>query len=144
MGEYVNACLSLSLVMQSGISTCRLTTSVRPHPMASSSTNVAAPATTDPFQFLSRHLQRRVAVHLLPRDPADAYDGGTTVTGTLLSVDDLGNVMVSNWSSTDDIRGVDVKLQPQRKKARADFGSGEEESLRLIRGAQIAAISFLE
>jgi small nuclear ribonucleoprotein (snRNP)-like protein len=122
-------------------------------PVASSSTAATAP--TDPFQLLAQHIQRRVAITLLPLDPEDPQDGGVVVSGTLLSVDDLCNVLLSSWISTDAVdssSGVatghgkgsqDGATQQPRKKTRTEANVEVGDSLRLIRGAQIASISLL-
>ncbi|CAJ1026475.1 hypothetical protein Q4I30_004231 [Leishmania utingensis] len=107
-------------------------------------------APTDPFIYLVQHIHQCVAISLLP---ADDKDDGAVVRGTLLSVDDLCNVMVQHWSSTDamklDCSAGNGRQPPQqqqpRKRARLDAVSGGdvEESVRLIRGAQIVSISLL-
>ncbi|GET85786.1 hypothetical protein, conserved [Leishmania tarentolae] len=104
----------------------------------------SAPA--DPFKYLAEHIHKRVSISLLP---VDNDDNGVVVCGTLLSVDDLCNVMLQHWSSTDTMRlnrsvGNGLQQQP-RKRARLDITGGEdaEESVRLIRGAQIVSISLL-
>ncbi|KPI83018.1 hypothetical protein ABL78_7965 [Leptomonas seymouri] len=117
-------------------------------PVASSSTVAAAAAApTDPFQFLARHIQRRVAVTLLPLDPVNAQDGGVVVSGTLLSVDDLCNVFLRNWTCANSVTVSAIEtagpLQP-RKKTRTEASGEGGESLRLIRGAQIASIALLD
>lgn len=118
-------------------------------PMAGSSTAAADAAPTDPFQFLARHIHRRVAITLLPLHPSDPQDGGAVVAGTLLSVDDLCNVLLRNWTCTDTVSHAAgaASMQQPRKKTRTEVSAGgeegEEESLRLIRGAQIASLSLL-
>ncbi|CAG9568234.1 conserved hypothetical protein [Leishmania major strain Friedlin] len=104
-------------------------------------------APTDPFKYLAEHIHKRVAISLLP---VDDDDDGAVVRGTLLSVDDLCNVMLQHWSSTGATRldssiGNGRQQQQPRKRARLDAAGGEdaEESVRLIRGAQIVSISLL-
>ncbi|KAG5507752.1 hypothetical protein JIQ42_08041 [Leishmania sp. Namibia] len=105
-------------------------------------------APTDPFKYLAQHIHKRVAISLLP---VDGDDDGAVVRGILLSVDDLCNVMVQHWTSTDTIKldgsagnGRQPQQQP-RKRARLDAldGVDVEESVRLIRGAQIVSLSLL-
>ncbi|CBZ31517.1 hypothetical protein, conserved [Leishmania donovani] len=103
-------------------------------------------APTDPFKYLAEHIHKRVAISLLPVDD----DDGAVVRGTLLSVDDLCNVMLQHWSSTgatrlDSSTGNGRQQQQPRKRARLDAAGGDdaEESVRLIRGAQIVSISLL-
>ncbi|CBZ23411.1 conserved hypothetical protein [Leishmania mexicana MHOM/GT/2001/U1103] len=106
-------------------------------------------ASTDPFKYLAEHIHKRVAISLLP---VDDDDDGAVVRGTLLSVDDLCNVMLQHWSSTGAMRldgsvgnGRQQQQQQPRKRARLDAAGGGdgEESVRLIRGAQIVSISLL-
>ncbi|TPP51846.1 hypothetical protein CGC20_24335 [Leishmania donovani] len=66
------------------------------------------------------------------------------------NVDDLCNVMLQHWSSTgatrlDSSTGNGRQQQQPRKRARLDAAGGDdaEESVRLIRGAQIVSISLL-
>lgn len=121
-------------------------------PVAGSSPSDVPAVPTDPFQFLSQYIQRAVAVTLLPRDAADPHDGGAVVTGILVSVDDLCNVLVRGWTCTDTVSVAAAaaaagsgSAEQTRKKARTETHDGGEEveSLRLIRGAQIASISLL-
>ncbi|KPA80828.1 hypothetical protein ABB37_04256 [Leptomonas pyrrhocoris] len=116
--------------------------------VVNSTTAAAATPPTDPFQFLAQHIERRVAVTLLSNELTDAQDGGAVVTGTLLSVDDLCNVLLRSWTCTESVAAAVGAAamhpqQQQRKKARTEGSSEEGESLRLIRGAQIASISLL-
>ncbi|KAG5486318.1 hypothetical protein CUR178_07629 [Leishmania enriettii] len=106
-------------------------------------------APTDPFKYLAQHIHKRVAISLLP---VDGDDDGAVVRGILLSVDDLCNVMVQHWTSTDTIKldgsagnGRQPQQQQPRKRARLDVVGGGDvrESVRLIRGAQIVSLSLL-
>ncbi|KAG5511418.1 hypothetical protein JKF63_07381 [Porcisia hertigi] len=112
--------------------------------------NISSSAPTDPFAYLAQHIHKQVVISLMPVGDDDGGSGGAVVRGTLLSVDDLCNVMVQHWSSTDTVRldgGIDNGRQQQqqpRKRARLDAAAnGEgEESVRLIRGAQIVSIAL--
>ncbi|KAG5487060.1 hypothetical protein LSCM1_07730 [Leishmania martiniquensis] len=106
-------------------------------------------APTDPFKYLAQHIHKRIAISLLP---VDDDDDGAVVSGTLLSVDDLCNVMVQHWSSTDAIQldgsagnGRQQQQQQQpRKRSRLDAVAGADvESVRLIRGSQIVSLALL-
>ncbi|KAK7196393.1 LSM domain containing protein [Novymonas esmeraldas] len=101
-------------------------------------------APTDPLEYLALHIHKRVAITLAPKDDSD---DGAVVRGTLLSVDDVCNVLLRYWTSTDSLRlDGGARAAPQQRSRKRTRGDGDEdagESVRLIRGAQIVSIALL-
>lgn len=108
----------------------------------------------DPFQFVASLVEKPVEVALLHGSGAEKAKGEEVVVrGILLSVDDCCNILLKDWSCSDDTHVTphhsgDLEPPPSKKSRGQGRAAGQdrsgEVSLRLIRGSQIKTISSVD